>query len=66
MEKEHILKKIAALEKERSKLLRNFQKIADKADDNDFLEKERIDVILDLINHFDRKIKEFKALIKEH
>ena len=66
MEKEHILKKIAALERERSKLLRNFQKIADKRNDNDFLEQERIDIILDLINHFDRKIKELKVLINEY
>lgn len=36
MDREHTLKKIAALERERQKLLRNFQKIAAKDDDTDF------------------------------
>ena len=63
MDKEHTLKKIAALERERQKLFRNFQKIAAKDDDTDFSEQERIDAILDLINQFDHKIKELKALL---
>ena len=66
MEKEHILKKIALLEKERLKLLRNFQKIVAKDDDNDFSEQERINAILDLMNQFDHKIKELKTLMGEN
>ena len=66
MEKEHILKKIALLEKERLKLLRNFQKIVAKDDDNDFSEQERINAILDLMNQFDHKIKELKILMSEN
>ena len=63
MDREHTLKKIAALERERQKLFKNFQRIAAKDDDNDFSEQERIDAILDLINQFDHKIKELKALL---
>ena len=50
MDREHTLKKMAALERERQKLFRNFQKIAAKDDDTDFSEQERIDAILDLIS----------------
>ena len=63
MDREHTLKKITALEKERQKLFRNFKKITAKDDDTDFSEQERIDAILDLINQFDHKIKELKALL---
>jgi predicted protein tyrosine phosphatase len=65
MEKQHLLKQIASLEKARQKLLTNFQKIAQKDDDNTLNEAERIDSILDIIKEFDKKINMLKTLIKE-
>ena len=65
MENGHILKQIASLEKARQKLMRNFQKIVDKEDDNTLIEQERIDAILDIIKVFDNKINELKALIEK-
>ena len=65
MEKLQILKEIASLEKLRHKLVKNFEKIAQKEDDNTLTEPERIDAILDLIKMFDTKIMELKALIEE-
>ena len=65
MEKLQILKEIASLEKLRHKLVKNFEKIAQKEDDNTLTEPERIDAILDLIKIFDTKIMELKALIEE-
>ena len=65
MEKIQILKEIASLEKLRHKLVKNFEKIAQKEDDNTLTEPERIDAILDLIKMFDTKIMELKALIEE-
>ena len=65
MENLHILKQIASLEKARQKLMRNFQKIVDKEDDNTLIEQERIDAILDIIKVFDNKINELKTLIEK-
>lgn len=63
MEKQQLLNQIASLEKARQKLLTNFQKIAQKEDDNSLEESERIDAILDIIKEFDKKIAQLKALI---
>ena len=65
MEKQQILKKIASLEKARQKLIRNFETIVAKVDDNTLLEQERIDALLDIIKIFDDKVNELKALLEE-
>jgi transposase len=66
MENGHILKQIASLEKAHQKLMRNFQKIVGKEDDNTLIEQERIDALLDIIKVFDHKINELKALIEKN
>lgn len=59
MTKQDILKRIALLEKQKAKLLKNFKAIV-KRNDNDLSKVERENSILDIINEFNRQINELK------